>query len=104
MIAFELVTADGTQRRVTKDENSELFYLLRGGGKGGNLGIVTAMEFHLFPGSDLFAGGLYYDGEHAAAVLEQFSDWVTSLPPGGIGVVGFPAVAGHGHRSRAAAR
>lgn len=80
VIAFELVTADGTQRRVTKDENSELFYLLRGGGKGGNLGIVTAMEFHLFPGSDLFAGGLYYDGEHAAAVLEQFSDWVTSLP------------------------
>jgi len=79
VIAFELVTADGTQRRVTKDENSELFYLLRGG--KGNLGIVTAMEFHLFPSSDLFAGGLYYDGAHAAAVLQQFSEWVPGLPP-----------------------
>lgn len=78
VIAFELVTADGTQRRVSKDENSELFYLLRGG--KGNLGIVTAMEFHLFPSSDLFAGGLYYDGEHAPAVLEQFSEWVPGLP------------------------
>ncbi|MFE4196251.1 FAD-binding oxidoreductase [Paenarthrobacter sp. NPDC056912] len=78
VIAFELVTADGTQRRVTKDEDSELFFLLRGG--KGNLGIVTAMEFHLFPGSDLFAGGLYYDGQHAPAVLKQFMEWVPSLP------------------------
>lgn len=78
VIAFELVTADGTHRRVTKDENPELFYLLRGG--KGNLGIVTAMEFHLFPGTDLFAGGLYFDGEHAPAVLQQFSEWVPSLP------------------------
>ncbi|MGO4432419.1 FAD-binding oxidoreductase [Arthrobacter sp. LFS091] len=78
VIAFEIVTADGTHRRVTKDENSELFYLLRGG--KGNLGIVTAMEFHLFPGTDLFAGGLYFDGEHAPAVLQQFSEWVPSLP------------------------
>lgn len=78
VIAFELVMADGTQRRVTKDEDSELFYLLRGG--KGNLGIVTAMEFHLFPGSDLFAGGLYYAGEHAGTVLQQFSAWAESLP------------------------
>lgn len=78
VIAFELVTADGTQHRVTKDDDRELFSLLRGG--KGNLGIVTAMEFHLFPGSDLFAGGLYFDGEHAATLLQQFSEWVPSLP------------------------
>ncbi|MGJ3190649.1 FAD-binding oxidoreductase [Paenarthrobacter sp. FR1] len=78
VIAFELVTADGTQRRVTKDENAELFYLLRGG--KGNLGIVTAMEFHLFPAADLYAGGVYFDGEHAPEVLGAFREWVPSLP------------------------
>lgn len=78
VIAFELVTADGTQRRVTKDENPELFYLLRGG--KGNLGIVTAMEFHLFPADDLYAGGLYFDGGHAPEVLRAFREWVPSLP------------------------
>lgn len=78
VIAFELVTADGTQRRVTKDEDPELFFLLRGG--KGNLGIVTAMEFHLFPSQDVFAGGLYYAGQHAATVLQQFSEWVPTLP------------------------
>ncbi|MGO4147664.1 FAD-binding oxidoreductase [Paenarthrobacter sp. YAF11_1] len=78
VIAFEIVTADGTLRRVTKDENSELFFLLRGG--KGNLGIVTAMEFHLFPGSDLYAGGIYFDGEHAPEVLQAFRGWAPALP------------------------
>jgi FAD/FMN-containing dehydrogenase len=78
VIAFELVTADGTQRRVTKDENPELFYLLRGG--KGNLGIVTAMEFHLFPAADLYAGGVYFDGGYAPEVLQAFREWVPSLP------------------------
>ncbi|WP_458107909.1 FAD-binding oxidoreductase [Arthrobacter sp. R3-55] len=78
VIAFEIVTADGVLRRVTKDEDSELFFLLRGG--KGNLGIVTAMEFHLFQGSDLYAGGIYFDGEHAPEVLQAFRGWVPSLP------------------------
>ncbi|MFJ6538876.1 FAD-binding oxidoreductase [Paenarthrobacter sp. NPDC091711] len=78
VIAFELVTADGTQRRVSKDENPELFYLLRGG--KGNLGIVTAMEFHLFPAGDLYAGGMYFDGGYAPEVLRAFREWVPSLP------------------------
>lgn len=78
VIAFELVTSDGTQLRVTKDENPELFFLLRGG--KGNLGIVTAMEFHLFPAADLYAGGVYFDGGHAPEVLEAFREWVPSLP------------------------
>ncbi|BCW56853.1 FAD-binding oxidoreductase [Arthrobacter sp. StoSoilB20] len=78
VIAFEIVTADGVLRRVTKDEDPELFFLLRGG--KGNLGIVTAMEFHLFPGSDLYAGGIYFDGGHAPEVLQAFRDWVPDLP------------------------
>src|SRR4029453_3707046 len=78
VIAFELVTADGTQQRVTKDENPELFFLLRGG--KGNLGIVAAMEFPPLPAADIYAGGVYFDGGHAPEVLEAFREWVPSLP------------------------
>ena len=38
---FDVVTADGEQRRVSNDENSDLFWGLRGG--SGSLGIVTGM-------------------------------------------------------------
>src|SRR5215212_8875573 len=41
--AIELVTADGEIRRVTAENEPDLFWALRGG--GGNFGIVTAIEF-----------------------------------------------------------
>ena len=45
--AIELVTADGEHRPRGRDHEPELFWALRGG--GGNFGIVTAIEFELFP-------------------------------------------------------
>ena len=45
--AIELVTPDGELVRATADEHADLFWALRGG--GGNFGVVTAMEFRLFP-------------------------------------------------------
>src|SRR3954453_1448258 len=41
--AFELVTADGELIRVDAEQESELFWAMRGG--GGNFGVVTAIEF-----------------------------------------------------------
>src|ERR671933_31982 len=40
IMAVEMVTADGAQRRVTADSAPELFWAIRGG--KGNFGIVTA--------------------------------------------------------------
>jgi FAD/FMN-containing dehydrogenase len=45
--AIEIVTADGQLRRASEEENSDLFWALRGG--GGNFGVVTSFEFKLFP-------------------------------------------------------
>ncbi|UVJ39210.1 FAD-binding oxidoreductase [Arthrobacter sp. CJ23] len=78
VIAFELVTADGTQQRVTPRSDPRLFSLLRGG--KGNLGIVTAMEFKLFLLGEFYAGGIYYPGGHAREVLTAFKAWAPSLP------------------------
>jgi FAD/FMN-containing dehydrogenase len=47
LLAVELVTADGTVVRASEDENSELFFGMRGA--GANFGIVTSFEFRLHP-------------------------------------------------------
>jgi FAD/FMN-containing dehydrogenase len=75
---IEIVTGDGRMRTVTADDDPELFWALRGG--KGNFGIVTAIEVDLMPVSQLFAGGIFYAGEHAAAVLHRWRTWVDTLP------------------------
>ena len=52
--AIELVTPAGELVRATADEHADLFWALRGG--GGNFGVVTALEFRLFPYGEVYAG------------------------------------------------
>ena len=47
VVAVELVNADGEIVRADADQEEELFWALRGG--GGSFGVVTALEFSLFP-------------------------------------------------------
>ncbi|WP_457964981.1 FAD-binding oxidoreductase [Arthrobacter sp. D1-29] len=78
VLAFDVVTPDGVLRRVDAASDPRLFALLRGG--KGNFGIVTAMEFSLFPAGELFAGGIFYDGGHSREVLAGFGQWIRHLP------------------------
>jgi hypothetical protein len=76
--AVEIVTADGRLRRVTADSDAELFWAARGG--KGSLGIVTALEIGLVPVPSLYAGGIFFAGEDADAVLHAFREWAPTLP------------------------
>ncbi|MGW5074325.1 FAD-binding oxidoreductase [Rhodococcus sp. NPDC004095] len=76
--AFDLVTGDGAQLRVTPDDHAELFWGLRGG--KATLGIVTAVEIDLLPISQIYGGALYFDGDDAAAVAHAWLDWCRDLP------------------------
>ncbi|GAB3854830.1 FAD-binding oxidoreductase [Dactylosporangium cerinum] len=78
LTAAELVTADGTLVRVDAEHEPELFWALRGG--GGNFGVVTAVEFDLFPIRTAYAGLLAWDWQEAARVLPAWLDWAATAP------------------------
>src|SRR5215218_8226296 len=64
----QMVTASGESLRVRPDENEDLFWGLKGG--GGNFGIVTSLEFALYPLTAVFGGNLFYSLEQTAEVLD----------------------------------
>ena len=76
--AIEVVTGDGVLRRATPTEHPDLFFGLRGG--KGALGIVTAIEFDLVHQPRFYGGALWFDGEHAATVIDRWRAWSAELP------------------------
>jgi FAD/FMN-containing dehydrogenase len=78
LTSVELVTPDGTIVRAEADTEPELFWALRGG--GGNFGVVTALEFRLYPIETAYAGWLVWDATHAREVLRRWATWAVDAP------------------------
>jgi FAD/FMN-containing dehydrogenase len=76
--AVELVTADGQLVRTDAQQDPELFWALRGG--GGSFGVVTALEFRLYPLREVYAGFMLWDWIHAERVLTAWAAWATDAP------------------------
>ena len=76
--AVELVTAEGHLLRASADENSELFWGLRGG--GGNFGIATAFEVDLHPGGTILGGAVFYEATEAASILHSYTQLASAAP------------------------
>ncbi|NEE42873.1 FAD-binding protein, partial [Streptomyces sp. SID7982] len=74
----EVVTADGTRRRVTPEREPELFWGLRGGGH--RLGVVTSLEIGLVAVERLYGGAIAFDGERAAEVTARYLEWTRTVP------------------------
>lgn len=77
--SFDLVTPDGTPRRITDSSSPELFWALRGAGAG-SLGVVTAMEIGLVEVSTVYAGNLFYPVDDAEEIFARFRDWAPTRP------------------------
>jgi len=73
----DVVTADGELIKVSAHEHADLFWGLKGG--GGNFGIVTSLEFALYPITEVFGGSLFYPVETAGEALELYSRWSEEL-------------------------
>jgi FAD/FMN-containing dehydrogenase len=78
VVRAEVVTADGRTVTASADEHPELFWAIRGG--SGNFGIVTSLEFRLYPVRQVHAGILYFGFDRAVEILRLYRDWTTTIP------------------------
>jgi len=74
----DVVNAEGELVRSSADENADLFWGLKGG--GGNFGIVTSLEFRLYPLATVYGGSVFYPVERAREVLDLYAHWSEGLP------------------------
>ncbi|TDD57402.1 FAD-binding oxidoreductase [Kribbella antibiotica] len=78
VIRAEVVTADGRVVTASAEQHPDLFWAIRGG--TGNFGVVTSLEFRLYPVREVHAGIVYYGIDRAAAVLRRYRDWTATIP------------------------
>jgi FAD/FMN-containing dehydrogenase len=78
VVRADLVTADGRLVTATADRNPDLFWAMRGG--GGNFGVVTLLEFRLYPVSSVFAGSAYFPAAGAGEFLARYRGWAADAP------------------------
>jgi FAD/FMN-containing dehydrogenase len=88
LVSVDLVTVDGRQVRASEDENSDLFWGMRGA--GANFGIVTAFEFRLQEiGTTMFSGAAVYPIGRAREIGAVFNDWAADAPRAVVGKLFF---------------
>ncbi|AKN75666.1 FAD-linked oxidase [Streptomyces sp. PBH53] len=77
--SLEIVTADGVARTASREEEPDLFWAARGGGRG--LGVVTSFEFDLHALGPEVAGVLVLHAhERAEEVLRAWRDATYTAP------------------------
>jgi FAD/FMN-containing dehydrogenase len=80
VIGMDVVTADARLVRASNEENADLFWGLRGG--GGNFGVVTGIDYVLYPvGPEIVGGIVAWPASEAPGVLELYRSLVEQATP-----------------------
>ncbi len=79
LLSVEIVTADGTVRRASRDEHADLFWAIRGA--GANLGVVTSFTFRLHEvGPTVYGGLIAWPFERADEILGAYRTLTANAP------------------------
>ena len=78
MLSVDMVLADGSFVKANADENSDLYWAVRGG--GGNFGVITAFTFKLHEISTLYAGPMLYEMSETEEVMKWYRDFIKNAP------------------------
>jgi FAD/FMN-containing dehydrogenase len=71
VLGMDLITADAKLVHASDEQNADLFWGLRGG--GGNFGIVTGIDYALYPvGPEIVGGVVAWPASEAPKVLELY--------------------------------
>jgi FAD/FMN-containing dehydrogenase len=79
VVAIRVVTPDGAVRMVSRTQEPDLFWALRGSG-GGNLGIVTQFVMRTFPARPAEFFFLRWSPAHAVDVLRGWQERLSDMP------------------------
>lgn len=104
LVSAEIVTADGSVRFISVEEEPDLFWAIRGG--GGNFGVVTRFDYRLHPfDRNVLSGMIMWPADQAREVLHFYADWhadlsdelyvgpiMVTMPDGGGSFVGMEVV------------
>jgi len=78
LLSADVVLADGRFVVANAQENSDLFWALRGG--GGNFGVVTSFVFKAHPIDTVWAGPMFWDLKDAADVMRFYAEFISKVP------------------------
>ena len=91
LLGVDMVLADGTFITANAEENTDLFWAVRGG--GGNFGVVTSFLFRGNPiGTTVYGGPIFWPMEHAETVMCFWRDLILACPKELNGWFGFHTV------------
>jgi len=78
LLGVDMVLADGSFVTASDDENSDLFWAVRGG--GANVGIVTSFEYQLHQVGPVIGGGIVFSAAKARRVLAFYDELARGCP------------------------
>ena len=90
LLSVDMVLADGRIVTASAEENTDLFWAVRGG--GGNFGVVTSFLFRGCPVSTVYGGPMFWELEHATTVMRFWRDLILTAPKDINGWLGFHTV------------
>ena len=75
----DIVTANGSLRHASAEENPDLYWAVRGG--GGNFGVVTSFEFQLHPMQrEIIGGDVIWPLAQARDVMRFYGEYSKKMP------------------------
>jgi len=78
LLSADIVLADGSFVVASADENTDLFWAIRGG--GGNFGVVTSFLFQAHPVHTVCAGPMLWEIDQAADVMKWYREFIVQAP------------------------
>jgi FAD binding domain/Berberine and berberine like len=78
LLAADVVLADGRFVTASADENTDLYWAIRGG--GGNFGVVTSFLFQAHRVSTVCAGPMLWDLGQAAEIMKWYREFIVQAP------------------------
>lgn len=78
LLEADMVLADGSLVTVNANQNTDLFWAIRGG--GGNFGIVTSFKFQAHPVKNVFGGPTLWPIEKTNEIMKWYHEFIHNAP------------------------